>query len=104
MRAGAGTGAGVMRVPSRYTSNPATPSSDAVRQRRSTAPPERRAVNACTTTAVGAVMFCGAGAAVEKSAELSSESVIPFPARWSESVLLGAGAAAGPSKQLAVPP
>src|SRR6476661_1987712 len=45
----------------------------------------------------GADEFCGSGAAVAKSAALSSESVQPPPARATDAVALPAGAAALPS-------
>jgi hypothetical protein len=47
--------------------------------------------------------LCGAGAPVAKSAELTSVSVQPCPARMIALVALGAGAAPEPSKSAALP-
>ena len=53
--------------------------------------------------AVGEAVLRGFGALVVKSAELLFVSAHPFIPRKSELVALGAGAAAAPSKQFAVP-
>src|SRR3954453_9845754 len=47
---------------------------------------------------------CGSGGPAVKSGALLSLSTVPPPLRWSDVVLVGAGAGPVPSKQLAVVP